>query len=118
MADELPDDWQLWLATNLLNDVEPALVAAQLLARGVSADRAAAAIAAVRAHPIFRVAAPLADTLRRREALLLIRSVLAEPPMIARVLARADPRDAYEQRLLSHGEESPAGAAGRGAIAR
>jgi Cupin-like domain len=90
------------LATNLLNDVEPALVAAQLLARGVSADRAAAAIAAVRAHPIFRVAAPLADTLRRREALLLIRSVLAKPAMIARVPTLSRERFLVEHYAVQH----------------
>jgi hypothetical protein len=74
---DLPDDWQVWLADNLLRGVPDVDVRASLVERGLSLDRARALVDAARAHPFMRAARPHVEALLRRDSLLGVQGSLA-----------------------------------------
>src|SRR6188768_3309125 len=94
---ELADDWQRWLADNLLSGVDPSELVEQLAKRGVR--DAKAQVDAALAHPYLRSALPIAETLRRRESLLAIQASLAS---LGHTTIRRAPALANDAFLVEH----------------
>ena len=55
---ELADEWQRWLADNLLRGVADEVLIERLAERGLPEPDARAAVAAARGHPFVRAAGP------------------------------------------------------------
>ncbi|MBK7976319.1 MAG: hypothetical protein IPK07_24630 [Deltaproteobacteria bacterium] len=75
---ELANDWQRWLADNLLRGVADEVLIKRLVERGLPEPDARAAVAAARGHPFVRAALRIAEALRRRDALLGVQAELSE----------------------------------------
>jgi hypothetical protein len=97
---ELREDWERWLADNLLRGVPADELARSLAEAGLAPDEARALVEAAAAHPYLRAALPLADALRRRESLLDVQAALAELVLPAEIPRR--PRIDRDEFLRDH----------------
>jgi hypothetical protein len=97
---DLREEWQSWLADNLLSGVAADELVDRLVARGVARDDALDAVAAAEAHPYLRAARPLAEALRRRDSLLDAQSALFDLVLPAEIPRR--PRIARDEFLRDH----------------